>query len=598
MRTIRLFATLLVVALCTGLSSCGGDDFETLPPTPTTDENLFDKTDKYFAEYLKDYSNIVCRAYSAKESTVLLSGIKSKHLWFSEFDASTKSLKSEWTDIEETDTIQKVYKGYGEYETIYIRTTLPIYYKKTSTGNIVTFMLNSSRKAQTIFTYSNKSRRTQLQADYNPTPNDWYSESVFIKDCCYSHEGDTIYVAKESPRFENGKIDTELISYEEGIKFSGNFISKYNYKEAKSVWNTSIIPPFDITSDTKRAYTLLDSTTNIWEYKCEVTFYDGNKKDFTFKINIEDGKIVTDEIKVTGISINEQTVNLKQGETFQLIATVQPGNATNKNVTWSSSNETIASISKEGLVTALSTGETTITATTEDGSFSTTAIVTVSSNEEENKAALARLEGTWDMLKCYGWEYNDQNIKENWEESVAGEYIFFEDKDGNGGYYSGYQTYYFASSVDGDKLILRNSEWLYGKIITITKLTDTELHITATDADSEENYEMQKRGDDNQVITSSIVGTWTLITKRDQKATHVTYKNDGTFQYTSTGNTNYEEHGKYKIEGTNLYEMFSDEEDWISSKILLLNSITLTLQDLEDDGVTLYGKPYSYQRVN
>lgn len=119
MRAIRLFATLLVVALCAGLSSCGGDDFETLPPTPTTDENLFDKTDKYFAEYLKDYSNIVCRAYSAKESTVLLSGIKSKHLWFSEFDASTKSLKSEWTDIEETDTIQKVYKGYGEYETIY-----------------------------------------------------------------------------------------------------------------------------------------------------------------------------------------------------------------------------------------------------------------------------------------------------------------------------------------------------------------------------------------------------------------------------------------------------------------------------------------------
>lgn len=598
MRTIRLFATLLLVALCTGLSSCGDDELESTPTTSVDTESIFDKTNKLFAEYIGDYSNITCKFYSNGENSILLSGIKNKHLWFSEYETSTKQLKFTWEDIEETDTIQQIYKGYGEYETLYIKYVAPLYHKETSTGNIVTF--NIGGRFQTIFTSNHKTKRTQLQYDNskNGIAYNWYKESVLIRDCCYSHEGDTIYVAKESPRFENGKIDTELISYEEGIKFSGNFISKYNYKEAKPVWNTSIIPPFDITSDAKRAYTLLDNTTNIWEYKCEVTFYDGTKRDFTFKINIEDGKIVTDEIKVTGISINEQTVNLKQGETFQLIATVQPDNATNKNVTWSSSNETIASISKEGLVTALSTGETTITATTEDGSFSTTAILTVSSNEEENKSTLARLEGTWDMLKCYGWEYNDQNIKENWEESVAGEYIFFEDKDGNGGYYSGYQTYYFASSVDGDKLILRNSEWLYGKIITITKLTDTELHITATDADSEENYEMQKRGDGNQVITSSIVGTWTLITKRDQKATHVTYKNDGTFQYTSTGNTNYEEHGKYKIEGTNLYEMFSDEEDWISSKILLLNSITLTLQDLEDDGVTLYGKPYSYQRVN
>lgn len=504
MKTLRLLAiSLLLVALCAGFSSCGDDELDTVPPTQNTDDNLFDKTNKYFAEYLKDYSNITCRGYSAGESTVLLSGIKNKHLWFSEFDASTKSLKSEWTDIKETDTIQKIYKGYGEYETLYIRTILPIYYKKTSTGNIVAFMFNSSGRSQTIFTYNNKSKRTQF--GYNLTPNDWYSESVFIGDCCYSNEGDTIYVTKESPLFENGKVDAKLISYEEGIRLGSNSISKYNYKEAKSIWVTYITPPFDITSDAKRSYTLLNNSTNVWEYKCEVTFYDGNKKDFTFKINIEDGK-ATDEIKVTGISINKNTVNLKQGETFQLAATVQPNNATNKKVTWSSSNEAIASISKEGLVTALSSGETNITVTTEDGSFSTTAIVTVTSNEEENKATLASLKGTWDMLKCYGWEYNDQNIKENWEESVAGEYIFFTDVNGNGGYNNGYQTYSFIASIEGNKLIIRNSEWLKNKSITITKLTSTELYIKAVDADSEENYEIKKRS--SEVTTSSIIGTW------------------------------------------------------------------------------------------
>lgn len=377
MRTIRLLATSLVVALCAGLSSCGGDDFEAVPPAQNTDENLFDKTNKYFAEYLKDYSNITCRGYSAGESTVLLSGIKSKHLWFSEFDTSTKSLKSEWTDIEETDTIQKVYKGYGEYETIYIRTTLPIYYKKTSTGNIVTFMFNSSGKAQTIFTYNNKSRRTQL--GYNQTPNDWYSESVFIGDCCYSHEGDTIYVAKEIPHFESGKIDTELISYEEGIKFNSNFISKYNYKEGKLKWGTYILPPFDVPSDAKRNYTLLDSTTNIWKYKCEVTFYDGTKKDFTFKINIDNGKIVNE---ITGITLNETSKELDIIDTFQLIATIEPTNATNTNIIWSSSNEEVATVNQKGLVTAKSIGETTITATTEEGNFTASATITVAMKQE------------------------------------------------------------------------------------------------------------------------------------------------------------------------------------------------------------------------
>ena len=57
----------------------------------------------------------------------------------------------------------------------------------------------------------------------------------------------------------------------------------------------------------------------------------------------------------------------------------------------------------------------------------------------------------------------------------------------------GSHTYYFASSINGNKLILRDSGWLAGKSITITKLTKTELHITATDENSEENYEMIKR---------------------------------------------------------------------------------------------------------
>ena len=95
---------------------------------------------------------------------------------------------------------------------------------------------------------------------------------------------------------------------------------------------------------------------------------------------------------------------------------------------------------------------------------------------------------------------------------------------------------------------------------------------------------------------SLIIGKWKK-TSDDAVATHVTYKNDGTFQYTSTEDNSYKEVGKYKIDGNKLYEMYSDEEDWIINDILLLNSMTLSVQELEADGVTPTGQKYSYQRV-
>lgn len=61
--------------------------------------------------------------------------------------------------------------------------------------------------------------------------------------------------------------------------------------------------------------------------------------------------------------------------------------------------------------------------------------------------------------------------------------------------------------------------------------------------------------------------------------------------------SSYKEVGKYKIDGNKLYEMYNDEEEWIINDILLLNSMTLSVQELEADGVTPTGQKYSYQRV-
>ena len=72
-------------------------------------------------------------------------------------------------------------------------------------------------------------------------------------------------------------------------------------------------------------------------------------------------------IPVTGVSLNETEVELVVGETKTLKATVEPDNATNKNVTWKSSNTGVAEVSSGGVVTAKASGTAVITVTTQDG---------------------------------------------------------------------------------------------------------------------------------------------------------------------------------------------------------------------------------------
>jgi hypothetical protein len=77
------------------------------------------------------------------------------------------------------------------------------------------------------------------------------------------------------------------------------------------------------------------------------------------------------------VSITEGDQELEVGQTVQLTAVVEPEDATNKNVTWSSSDEAVATVSETGLVTAVAEGTATITVTTEDGNKTDSITVTV-----------------------------------------------------------------------------------------------------------------------------------------------------------------------------------------------------------------------------
>ena len=75
------------------------------------------------------------------------------------------------------------------------------------------------------------------------------------------------------------------------------------------------------------------------------------------------------DVAVTGVTVNKSSVNLAIGDTTTLTATVLPADATDKSVKWSSSNKAVATIDGNGLVTAISVGQVTVTVTTNDGNF-------------------------------------------------------------------------------------------------------------------------------------------------------------------------------------------------------------------------------------
>ena len=99
--------------------------------------------------------------------------------------------------------------------------------------------------------------------------------------------------------------------------------------------------------------------------------------------NLEPGKIavlsvdMNPSIPVTGVSLDKTSLSLNVGKTATLTATVTPSNATDKSVSWKSSNTSVATVSSSGVVTGVKAGSATITVTTNDGGKTATCAVTV-----------------------------------------------------------------------------------------------------------------------------------------------------------------------------------------------------------------------------
>ena len=132
-------------------------------------------------------------------------------------------------------------------------------------------------------------------------------------------------------------------------------------------------------------------------------------------------EVKVNPIVVTGVSLNKPTLTMLEGSTDALIATVAPNNATNKNVSWTTSNNSIVAIDSFGKITALKVGTETITVKTEDGSKTATCQVTVNpivvTGVSLDKIKTTITEGLTDVLIATVAPNNATNKNVSWASS-------------------------------------------------------------------------------------------------------------------------------------------------------------------------------------
>lgn len=109
--------------------------------------------------------------------------------------------------------------------------------------------------------------------------------------------------------------------------------------------------------------------TTVMAYVTNDANYDGAIKEVTLEVK--------EAIAVTGVTLDKSELTLAPNADATLVATVAPEDAADRNVTWSSSNEDVATVDAEGKVTAKSVGTAVITATTTVGNYTATATVYV-----------------------------------------------------------------------------------------------------------------------------------------------------------------------------------------------------------------------------
>ena len=190
-----------------------------------------------------------------------------------------------------------------------------------------------------------------------------------------------------------GSADITVITFESNKKATCHVtVNPYVNVKDFTLKDTNITLPVGKSRKLSYSFTPSDATNKkvTWtSSNTKVATVDANGKvtargtgSTTIKANTAEGNKsaackVTVTAPVTGVKLDKTSVTLEKGKIVTLTATINPANATNKKVTWTSSNAKIAAVDTNGKVTAKAAGTATITVTTADGSKKATCKVTV-----------------------------------------------------------------------------------------------------------------------------------------------------------------------------------------------------------------------------
>jgi transglutaminase/protease-like cytokinesis protein 3 len=136
-----------------------------------------------------------------------------------------------------------------------------------------------------------------------------------------------------------------------------------------------------------------------------VTTDDGNKMDdCIITVNSEGGG----DIPVSSVELDRNTSTLAPGNVLTLTATIKPSNATNKGVSWTSSNTNVVTVSSSGVVMAVADGTAVITVTTDDGNKTDDCTITVTSEGGDEQAIVSSIVDVWNE-ETITFMYDAQN---------------------------------------------------------------------------------------------------------------------------------------------------------------------------------------------
>lgn len=258
-------------------------------------------------------------------------------------------------------------------------TNYTLYYQNVEISNATYDEINTIKK-------NGKAELSTIERQMNSLKEE-YNNLKTIKDEKYTTYQNAISnnLTEEQINVAKTEYETANTNYTNKVKEYNTKVDEYNAKVSQI--NNQVkdkLPMYNDSNWTK---------TTDGSFKVNLTQFSG-KKSFSIWAKLVTGTNTyydqeiysmkgtkPTEVSVTSVSLNKSTLDIKVGETATLTATINPTNATNKNVTWESDNTQIATVDTAGKVTAIKEGTAKITVKTKDGNHTATCIVTVSKND-------------------------------------------------------------------------------------------------------------------------------------------------------------------------------------------------------------------------